>query len=88
MPPGVVTVTSTGPVACAGVVTRSVVGETRTRLVAVAVPNLTADPRLSPVPVSVTTVPPARGPVRGDSAVIDGTGSYAYVADVLAGEVP
>ena len=75
VPPGVVTTTSTGPEAWAGVVTRSVVGETRTRLVVLVVPNRTADARSSPVPVSVTTVPPAGGPVWGESAVTEGTGS-------------
>ena len=63
--------------------TRTVVAETRTRLVAAAAPKRTAVARVSPVPVSVTTVPPPGGPVCGDSDVMDGTGSNAKVLDVL-----
>ncbi len=83
-----VTSTSTGPDAWAGVVTRSVVSETRTRSVAVTVPKRTVVARVRPVPVSVTTVPPLGGPVCGDTDAMTGRGSNAKVLDAAAGDVP
>ena len=80
--------TSTGPEAWRGVVARTVVAETRTTSVAATEPKRTAVARSRPVPVRVTTVPPAGGPVWGDSDVMAGTGSKAKVLDECSGDVP
>ena len=52
-------------------------------------PNFTVVPPLTkPVPVRVTTVPPAKGPLDGLSAVTVGTVRYAYWLAVAAADVP
>ena len=68
MPPGVVTVVSAGPVAIpAGAVTVQVVLELHDAAPAATVPTLAVvEPGTNPVPVTVTTVPPASGPARGE----------------------
>ena len=64
MPAGVVTVTSTVPVP-AGLLAVIVVSFTTVRFVAAVVPNSTAVAPVKPVPVIVTGVPPAVGPLVG-----------------------
>jgi hypothetical protein len=68
VPPGVDTVTSTVPVP-GGETAVTEVEELTVKLVALVDPNLTslADPSL--VPVIVTTVPPAAGPLEGSMLV-------------------
>ena len=75
VPPGVVTHTSTGPAAAAGAVTFTWLAETLVRAVPAAAPNVTFDAFVRLVPVTVTTVPPARGPAFG---VIDVTVGAAW----------
>ena len=72
MPPGVVTTTSTGPAACAGVTTVASVAETTTRPVPAVPPNETCIPARRFVPVSVTVWPPVPGPSLGMTTVSDG----------------
>ena len=60
-----VTVTVTAPALPAGVVAVIVVLLTTTTLVAAALPNVTAAPAAKFVPVIVTAVPPATGPLLG-----------------------
>ena len=64
MPPGVVTVTSTVPVP-AGLSAVIVVSLTTVTSVAGVVPKSTAVAPVKPVPVIVTNVPPAGGPMVG-----------------------
>ena len=59
-----VTVTVTVPLACAGVTTLSVVEDVNVTLAAV-VSKETAVVFVNPVPVMVTVVPPAAGPLAG-----------------------
>ena len=73
MPPGVVTVTSTVPLDSAGLVAVICVAETTVKLLAAVVPKSTAVAPLRPVPVIVTRVPPARGPIAGLMLVTVGT---------------
>ena len=72
VPPAVVTVTSTLPAACAGLVAVSVVAEVTATLVAVLPPKLTVAPGWKLVPVIVTVVPPAVGPAVGLTALTVG----------------
>ncbi len=74
MPPGVVTVTLTGPTGRAGLVATIVLGEVTWNDAALVLPNrtLVAPDRL--LPAMVTAVPPDVGPVRGDSWPRAGTG--------------
>ncbi len=74
VPPGVVTVTWCAPVP-AGLVAVNDVALVNVTDVAAVNPNETVEPAVNPVPVTVTTVPPANGPAAGDSAVTDGTAS-------------
>jgi len=60
-----VTVTVTAPALPAGVVAVIEVPLTTTTLVAAALPNVTVAPAAKPVPVIVTPVPPAVGPLFG-----------------------
>jgi hypothetical protein len=76
VPPGVVTVTYTGPSAWAGAVTRMLVLEFTTRLVPAAEPKLTAVAPVRLVPVSLTRVAPVRGPLAGRTAVTPGRITY------------
>jgi hypothetical protein len=73
VPPGVVTVTSTTPEP-AGAVAVIWVSELTVTLVAAVAPNLTDVAPVKPVPVIVTTVPPAAGPEVGLMPVTLGTG--------------
>ena len=71
--PFTVTVTVTAPAACAGVVAVIVVVFTTTTLVAAVPPNVTVAPEAKFVPVIVTAVPPAAGPLFGDTLLTVGT---------------
>ena len=76
MPPAVVTVICTAPVLIAcGLVTFSWVADVALRFLPVSVPNLTAVAPARSVPVTVTTVPPAKGPAVGLMDAIVGTGT-------------
>jgi hypothetical protein len=72
-PPGVVTVTLTVPADPAADVAVIEVAELTVKLFAAVVPNLTAVAPLRLVPVTVTDVPAASGPIVGLSAVTVGT---------------
>ena len=72
MPPGVVTVTSTIPVP-AGLSAVIVVLLTTVTSVAAVVPKSTVGAPVKPVPVIVTNVPPATGPLVGLRPVTVGT---------------
>ena len=63
--PLTVTATVTAPAACAGVVAVIVVLFTTTTLVAAVPPNVTVAAAAKFVPVRVTAVPPATGPLFG-----------------------
>jgi len=76
VPAGVVTVTSTVPAECAGVVAVIVVLFTTVNVVAFVPPNFTAVAPVNPVPTIVTAVPPATGPVPGVTDVIVGPPVY------------
>src|SRR5262245_22886668 len=69
-----VTVIDTGPAAPAGLVTTRVVLLGTITSVAAAVPNITVAPVKNDVPVIVTRVPPATGPIAGVTAVMTGGG--------------
>ena len=73
VPPGVVTVTSTVPVPDGEVAVTDVALLTMTPVAAVA-PKSTAVAPLRLVPVTVTEVPPAWGPLFGLTAVTVGAG--------------
>ena len=73
MPPGVVTVTSTVPVP-AGLAAVIAVSLTTVKLVAAVVPKSTAVAPVKLVPVIVTEVPPAAGPLVGLRPVTVGAG--------------
>ena len=72
VPPGVVTVTSTAPAVPAGDVAVIEVALTTVKE-ALVPPNFTALALLKLVPVMVTLVPPAVGPLAGVIAVTVGT---------------
>src|SRR5712691_3478267 len=70
VPAEVVTVTSTVPAACAGLTAVIVASSTTLKLAADAAPKLTpVTPVLNPVPLIVTDVPPATGPLFGVTPV-------------------
>ena len=71
-PAELVTVTVTTPALPAGVVAVIVVLFTTTTFVADALPNFTVAPLAKFVPVIVTAVPPATGPLFGDTLLIVG----------------
>jgi hypothetical protein len=73
VPPGVVTVTSTMLAAPAGEVALMLVSLATVNEVAASVPKSTAVAPVNPVPVIVTTVPPAIGPALGRTVVTVGT---------------
>jgi hypothetical protein len=75
--PFTVTVTVTPPAACAGVVAVIVVLFTTTALVAAVPPNVTVAPAAKFVPVIVTAVPPATGPLFGDTLLTVGAVAVA-----------
>src|SRR5262249_44252841 len=82
-----VTMTFTGPAACAGVVAVIAVDVRTVTFVAATPPIDTVDPTVNPVPAIVTAVPPVVGP---DAAAIDrtvgGAGITLYVK--AFGKVP
>src|SRR6516162_9703639 len=89
MPAGVVTVTFTVPVP-AGLSAVIEVSLTTVTFVAATVPKSTAVAPVKPVPVIVTVVPPAGGPLVGLMAVTVGAAAVVYVnwsADEVA-DVP
>jgi hypothetical protein len=88
VPPGVVTVTSTVPAEPAGEVALILVALTTVNEVAAVDPKLTAVAPVNPVPVIVTTVPPASGPALGRTAVTAGTAAYVKWSAELVAEVP
>ena len=65
MPATVVTATSTGPAACAGLNAVICVSDTNVNELAPVAPNLTDVAPVNPQPPIVTDVPPATGPVDG-----------------------
>ena len=71
--PPEVTATVTAPAACAGVVAVMLVPLTTTTFVAAVPPNDTVAPAAKFVPVIVTPVPPAVGPLFGDTLITVGT---------------
>src|SRR6202790_3412188 len=91
VPPGVVTKTSTVAAASAGEMMVMDVAELTTRPVPAVVPNFTTVAPVKPVPVTVTLVPPAVGPVFGLTPVTVGTGGAVKVNwsdGALTSEVP
>ena len=77
-PPGVVMVMSAIPATPGGEVTAQVVVAPQTTVGADVVPNVAVvedEPMTNPVPVTVTTVPPATGPAPGVTVVTVGSGS-------------
>jgi len=80
---GLVTVTFTGPSALlgeAGVVAFSCVLLTKVTFGLAVEPKVTDAPRMKLVPVIVTTVPPAGGPLTGARDVMVGAGFVAHAA--------
>ena len=73
VPPGVVTRISTIPEPAGEVAVRRV-AELYVTLAA-TVPNMTVDALVNPVPVIVTMVPPAAGPLAGEMLVTFGAGA-------------
>lgn len=82
VPPGVVAVTVAAPAAPAGAVAVIEVAEVTVTPVAGVVPNFTAVAPVRFVPMMVTTVPPAVGPVDGVIAVNAGAGAVVLVVRV------
>ncbi len=78
VPEGVVTVTSTVPVP-AGLSAVMVLSLTTVTFVAAVVPKSTTVAPVNPVPVIVTSVPPAAGPVVGERPVTTGAATAVYV---------
>lgn len=72
VPPGVVTVMFTAPMAPAGDTAVIWVADTTVNDAALVAPNLTALAFVKFVPVTVTLVPPVMTPVFGDTAVTVG----------------
>jgi hypothetical protein len=67
-----VTVTVTAPAVPAGLVAEIVVLFTTVTFVAAALPNVTLAPAAKFVPVIVTAVPPATGPLLGETLLTVG----------------
>jgi hypothetical protein len=82
--PLTVTVTVTAPAVPAGVVAVIWVALTTTTLVAAVAPNVTVAPVAKFVPVIVTAVPPAIGPLFGDTLVTVGKAAYVNAEARLA----
>src|SRR5215472_3926207 len=82
----VVTVTSTVPVP-AGLVALTAVEDTNCTPVPAFAPNLTVEAAVNPVPVMVTTVPPAAGPDAGDTPVTVGPELYVNLSSAEVGLV-
>lgn len=75
---GFVTIISLAPTTPAGVTALNDVALTHTTLVAADPPTVTVAPDTNPVPVIVTTVPPAVEPLTGDTEVTVGGAPYVY----------
>jgi hypothetical protein len=75
VPPLQVTLTATGPAACAGVVALIVVADGAETPVAAAPPKSTVHPGAKFVPVNVTAVPPDVVPFEGATLVSVGAGT-------------
>ena len=76
------------PAASAGAVIVSEVEEVTDNAVPATVPNFTPVTPMKPVPVTVTTVPPANFPAAGDTAVTVGAATYVKRSAVTSAEVP
>src|SRR5208283_4001145 len=87
VPPGVVTVTSTVPVPAGDFMVREV-GEAMSRPVPAVDPNLTDVAPVKPVPVTVTVVPPVRGPAPGVMPVTVGMAKYVNLSAAEIALVP
>ena len=72
---GLVTITLLAPVIPDGVVAVILVELTTMTFVAAVPPMVTVAPVTKPVPVMVTPVPPAKGPLPGEIDVTDGGGA-------------
>src|ERR1700747_1889507 len=72
VPPGVVTVTSTKPAACAGATALSWVADTNVTKVDAVAPNFTLAPDTKLVPLIVTVLAPVVGPAIGLTLVTAG----------------
>jgi hypothetical protein len=72
VPPGVMTVTSTGPAEPPGEVAVIWVAEFTVKAVAAVPPNITAVAPVNPVPVIMTPVLPLAGPLAGEMLVTVG----------------
>jgi hypothetical protein len=79
---GLVTVTVTAPAACAAVVAVMVVLFTTTTFVAPVPPRLAVAPFTKFVPLIVTAVPPATGPLFGFTPVTVGAGNKLAALNV------
>ena len=79
VPPGVVTVMLTVPAIPAGDVAWICVSDRTVNVVALVVPNLTAEAAAKLVPVSVTTVPPAVVPVLTLNPLTVGAGAVTQL---------
>ena len=77
VPSGVVTVTSTLPAAPAGEAVVIWVSESTVKVTGEVIPNAMLVVLLNPVPVTVTGVPPATGPLTGEMPVIVGMAALA-----------
>jgi len=76
-------VTVTAPATPAGAVAVIEVAETTTTFVAELAPNFTAVAPVKLVPVMVTTVPPAAGPLVGLNAVTVGAATYVKLTTLV-----
>jgi len=88
VPPAVVTATLTLPAGLAGLLAVTWVGESTVKLVAAVPPKLTDVVPERLVPVTVTDVPPAVGPLVGAIPVTVGPGGASTVVVVLAELLP
>jgi hypothetical protein len=88
VPPIEVTVTSTVAAACAGDVALIDVSEFTVNDAAAVPPKLTADAPVNPVPVIVTEVPPAAGPLFGETLVTAGAATKVNWSPALVALVP
>ena len=86
VPPGVVTVTVTAPATPAGAVAVTATPERTTTFVAAFAPNITPVAPVRFVPVIVTDVPPATGPLVGLNN--DTVGAATYVNETAFVDVP
>jgi hypothetical protein len=82
VPPEFVTVTSTVPLP-AGEVAAIDVGLLTVNEVAAVPPNFTAVTAVKPLPMMVTGVPPAAGPLLGETAVTDGAVTCAWATRLV-----